>query len=236
MGTSTGYDLPTTGNWPSTKGEVTRWTNSASSDTGKVAQKYTQAVGGAAQAAQNLQAANQAAAKLGGFLQAVQRRGLGEALRETGLGRFVGSTMSDLLEGLQEYFVENNGQMEDAVVQEAYLDFRNEFFEQYDSLDSLENGLSQHLQDFGLQQMLERFFGNVIYTQFKRDFSERIAKVAFGMKAVNRKLSEMRQFIDGKLAELTHGRRLERVNWGGQEGRALITQIHTAVWNVFGES
>ena len=61
MGTSTGYSLPKTGNWPDAKREVTAWGGSGVStpkQLGKVTGEYVQAHGGARAAAQQSPVAN----------------------------------------------------------------------------------------------------------------------------------------------------------------------------------
>ena len=88
MGTSKGFPLPTTGNWPHAKADVTLWASSGGTgSTGTVAvfDSYVAAYGGAQQAASRMRSSTRAGARLGGFYQGVATGGLQQALEDTGL-------------------------------------------------------------------------------------------------------------------------------------------------------
>lgn len=238
MGTSTGYNLPTTGNWPAAKREVTNWCRSGTSSgerLNRVMSQYRQAHGGAAQAARQSVTVNRAGAKLGGFLTGVHDSGLDRALQDVGLGSLVGKTADEVIEGIADYLAGDGSQLDDELVRDAFAEFRAEFWGQFETYDELSRALSQRTKLEGVQGSLEKFFGHVIFSKFKRDFSEKIQQLASGMRGVTKKLREIRSFMNERLKVLTHGKDIGRIQWNGAEGQQLIEQIHASVWRVFGE-
>jgi hypothetical protein len=106
MGTSIGYSLPTSGNWPDVKRETTSLGTTGVADAGNVGKlmsHYVQAHGGSGRAAQQMSAASRAGAKLAGFLVGVQRDGLTQTLVNVGLGELVGQPVPSVLRGLTDY-------------------------------------------------------------------------------------------------------------------------------------
>lgn len=238
MGTSTGYGLPKSGNWPDAKRNVTAWGKSGTStpsQIGKVTSNYVHANGGAAAAAQKAVAANQTGAKLGGLLSGIRGGGLGSALEDAGLGHLVGRRASEVLKGIRDYLAGTGSSLDDELVREAFEDYQEEAIGQCETYDELDATLSRIAVVDTISKNLERFFGHFVYKKFMRDFSERLLKVAGGVRQANRLLRDIKDYIFDTIRARLHGQDLNQVDWQGQESLRMAEEIHASVWRVFGE-
>jgi len=238
MGTSAGYSLPTSGNWPDVKREVTSLGTSGVADAdsvGKLLSHYVQAHGGARQAAQQMSAASRVGAKLAGFLSGAQRDGLTQTLVNAGLGELVGQPVPDVLRGLTDYLAGPGSLLEEDIVRWALFDYQDEVFGACENYEELEAALSRLLERESIGTVLKRLFGFCIYRKFCTHFTERLMKVVSGARAVKHLLSDIKEFILSKLDVRTHGQDLMHVDWRGSEGDNLSRDILVSAWRVFGE-
>lgn len=131
MGTSTGYSLPTSGNWPDVKRDVTSLGRSGVASTGtmgRLMSDYVQAHGGYQRAAQQMSAASRAGAKFAGFLAGVQQRGFTQSLIDAGLGQLVGQSAPNVMRGLTDYLVGPGSLLEEDVVRWAFFEYLDAVF------------------------------------------------------------------------------------------------------------
>lgn len=239
MGTSAGYSLPTSGNWPDAKREVTAWVQSGTSSPEQVRnvlRTYVSAQGGAAASAQATPSANRAAAKLGGILSGIRSEGLDRALADAGLENLIGKPASEVMSGIADYLIEMGALLDDELVKEAFNDLYEEVIEVHDSYEELDIALSHLSLRDNVAETVERFFGYFVFRKFKRDFSERVLKIAGGVKKANRLLRDIKEFIFDTLRLQNQRRDVAKVNWRGQEGLRITQEIHESVWRVYGES
>ncbi|MCG3209309.1 MAG: hypothetical protein FOGNACKC_02930 [Anaerolineae bacterium] len=238
MGTSTGYGLPKSGNWPDTKRNVTEWGKigtSTPTQIGKVASNYVHANGGAASAAQKATAANRAGARLGGLLSGIRSDGLGPALENAGLGHLIGRPASEVIRGIRDFLTGTGSSLDDELVQEAFENFQEEIIGQCETFEELDATLSRLAVVDTISESLERFFGYFVYKKFSRDFSERLLKIAGGIRQANRLLRDIKDYVFDMIRTKLHGRDLNQVDWQGQERLQMTEEIHASVWRVFGE-
>ena len=228
MGTSAGYSLPTGGNWSKLKRDVTNWASTGASDSqsvGRVGSSFVEAHHGARQAAQQMSNAAQAGSRFAGFVSGVAQNGLAETLNRFNLGQYVGRSASDVLRGIRDFLISDNSLLEDDIVQNGFVDF---YEEQLLSDNSFE-GLERTLQQVDISNMLMRFFGFCIYRQFVVEFQERMMKL-IDIPTTQRQLALMKDYIFTKLRVRTHEKNLAKVDWNGNEGRALSAEILESAW------
>lgn len=236
MGTSTGYNPPTSGNWPDVKRGVTNLGSSGTADAGTIGglmKDYVDAQGGHRGAAQQMSVASRAGAKFAGFLSGVRQGGLTQGLIDAGLGHLVGQSASNIVRGLTDYLVGPGSLLEEDIVRGAFFEYLDEMLGKcnYDEMDEIFARLSQQE---GIGAVLRQVFGLCIYRRFRTHFSERLMKAADGARTVRRLLKDIKEFILGKLQVRTHGRDLTQINWRGPEGEALSSEILASTWRVFG--
>lgn len=238
MGTSTGYSLPKTGNWPNAKREVTAWGGSGTStpeQLGRVTGEYVQAHGGARAAAQQSPVANQAGARFGGLLSGIRSEGLGSTLEDVGLGHLIGRPASEVMQGVKNFLTGDGSSLDDELVRGAFDDFQEEIIGQHDTYEELDAALTRIAAIDTISENMERLFGHFVYRKFKRDFSERLLKATGGVKQANRLLRDIKDYIFDTIRAKLHGRDLTQVKWRSREGLQMAEEIHTSVWRVFGE-
>lgn len=236
MGTSTGYGLPTSGNWPDIKGEVTSLGRSGvanASTMRSLMSDYVQAHGGHQQAAQQMAAASRAGAKFAGFLAGVRQSGLAQGLIDAGLGHLVGQPASSVIRGLADYLVGPGSLLEEDMVRWALFEYLDELFGKCEQ-DKLDEAFTQLPQRVGIETILKRVFGLCIYQRFRTHFSERLLKAVDSVRTVRRLFRDIKEFILGKLEVRTHARDLTQVDWRGPEGEALSREVLASTWRVFG--
>lgn len=238
MGTSTGYGLPKTGNWPEAKREVTAWGSSGASSPsqmGRVMGDYVQAHGGATTVAQQMAAASQAGARFGGLLSGIRGEGLGPTLENRGLGDLIGRPASEVWQGIKEYLTGDGSSLDDELVRGAYDDFQEEVIGQYETYEELDEALTRLTAIDSVGETMERLFGHVVYKKFRRDFSERLLKAAGNVRQTNRRLRDIKDYIFDTIRAKLHGRDVNQFDWQGQAGLQMAEEIHASVWRVFGE-
>lgn len=239
MGMSTGYGLPKSGNWRDAKRKVTAWGKSGVStptQIAKVMSSYVHAHGGAGAAAQQSTVANQAGARLGGLLSGIRSDGLGSALENAGLGYLVGRPASEVMQGIRDYLTGTGSSLDDELVREAFDDFQEEIIGQFETYEELDAALSRIAIVDTIKENLERFFGHFVYKKFRRDFSEKLLKIAGGVRQANHLLRDIKDYIFDMIRTRLHGRDLNQVDWQGQESLQMAEEIHASAWRVFGVS
>lgn len=237
MGTSTGYSLPTTGNWPEAKREVTAWGGSGAStpsQMGRVLDDYVQAHGGAGAAAQQSTIANQAGARFGGLISGIRSEGLSVTLENSGLGYLVGRPASEVMQGVKNYLTGEGSSLDDELIRDAFNDFQEEIIGQYETYEELDAALTRIAVMDTISENMKRLFGHFIYKKFKRDFSERLYKAAGGVKQANRRLRDIKDYIFDTIRTKLHNHDLSQVAWRSREGLQMAEEIHASIWRVFG--
>jgi hypothetical protein len=239
MGTSSGYSLPKTGNWPEAKREVTVWGGSGTStpsQMGRVMGDYVQAHGGAGTIAQQSTTANQAGARFGGLLSGIRGEGLGSTLENAGLGHLVGRAASEVWQGIKNYLIGDGSNLEDGLVRGAFDEFQEEIIGQHETYEELDAAFTRIAVVDTISENMERLFGHFVYKKFKRDFSERLLRAAGGPKQTKRLLRDIKDFIFDTIRTKLHGRDFDKINWKGRDGLQMAEEIHASVWRVFGET
>lgn len=238
MGTSTGYSLPKTGNWPEAKREVTAWGSSGTSSPSqmeRVMGDYVQAHGGATSAAQKIATASQAGARFGGLLSGIRGEGLSPTLENRGLGHLIGRPASEVWQGIKVYLVGDGSSLDDELVRCAFDNFQEEMIGQYETFEELDEAFTRLAALDSVGETMERLFGHVVYQKFKRDFSERLLKVVGNVRQTNRCLRDIKDYIFDTIRAKLHGRDVTQLDWQGSGGLQMAEEIHASVWRVFGE-
>lgn len=264
MGTSTSYQMPSGGNWTPLKNDgnrfVTQGPEGAVSPQAMV-QGYLAACGGAAGLggrgrgggaaggsrggsgggsgggaaghAGSTSAARRVGGRVGSFFSRVASGGLDTALREFGLERHVGRSAGDLSAGLLEALAGPGSTIDDHAACLALAELNRELLAEARTPDEVARVLGVTLDRIGVAGVLMRFFGHYIYERFCRDFYERWVK-AHGGGATTDALRRVKDYIKSRLDSVTAGRDLTGVNWGGDQGATVISQVLGDTCAVFG--
>lgn len=251
MGTSTGYGMPTGGEWTPLKNEATKFVKDEGQGKitpGKLLSDYLKANGGATAISHG---GGIAGAKgggggggtggggartvghnLGGFLSSVESGGLGSALENAGLGNLIGKSLEEVSSGLLDALAEPSSTLDEHAARLALAAWRDELLKGAETYDDFERSLTTALSDQGLIGMLASFFGHYLYERFCRDFYETWVKKVGSTQAA-RSLKSVKDCIKNSLQAKLTGRKVGRINWQGSEGLKLTQLVMQETLEIF---
>lgn len=242
MGTSTGYNAPTTPQWQAVKSEVSReapYGRPGRPVAQKIVSDFIHAGGGAHTIVRGQgsigrnQSAQRIAAGFGGFITSVAERGLPAALEQAGLGELVGQPIGLILNALVDTLGGPADTLDDVDGRNALSRLWDELLGQAESADDVERILTSSAGDHALVDLLTRFYAFYLYEQFCRVFYERlVARV--GDATADSFLGGILDFLGSSLREHHITRDIRRIHWGGPEGRALADELLEQTLLVFG--
>ncbi|WP_276358051.1 hypothetical protein [Cohnella caldifontis] len=240
MGTSKGYDAPTTPQWGDLKGKVSRLAKEGLpgiDNSKQLVGQFIRANGGSQGVARNggmgAKSAVAVARNLGSFLSLVNRVGLDDALKQTGLVHLRGKPLSDIVLSLIDYFGEDASTIDQVDARNALSQLMDEMFEEVEGIDGIGQVLEGCAQPDNLIKLLERFFGYYVYQQFCRSFYERLASKV-GNAQADAFLNDILDYIKSEITVLALDRDITQVDWNGHEGEAICVQVLEKTLDVFG--
>lgn len=240
MGTSKGYDAPTTPQWGELKGKVSRLAKEGrpgSDKTKELVGQFIRANGGSQGVARNggmgAKSAQAIARNLGSFLSLVNHVGINEALKQTGLEHLKGKATSDIVLLLIDYFGEDSSTIDQVDARNALSQLMDEMFEEVDGFDEISQIIEGRSNSDNLTEILGKFFGYYVYQQFCRSFYERLASKV-GNTQADAFLNDILDYIKSEITFLTLDKDITQVDWNGQEGEAICVHILEKTLDVFG--
>lgn len=240
MGTSKGYDAPTTPQWGDLKGKVSRLAKEGrlgSDNSKEIVGQFIRANGGSQGVARNggmgAKSAQAVARNIGSFISLVNRFGFDEALKLTGLEHLKGRATSDIVLSLIDYIGEDASTIDQVDARNALSQLMDEIFEEVEGIDGIGQVLEGYSNPDNLTEMLEKFFGYYVYQQFCRSFYERLASKV-GNAQADAFLNDILDYIKSEILVLTLDRDITQVDWNGQEGEAICVQVLEKTLDVFG--
>jgi len=239
MGTSTSYSAP--GSWGPLKRDVTTAAKKggASSPTaGRIVGRFIEYNGGAARMSSGQDpggtlggsAGRAVAQRLGGFVDAVGRIGLAEALKREGLADLVGRSVQEILAVLLDRLGGSASTIDDVDARTALARLQEEVLGEAETPDDIERILQT--QGLELDALLRDFFGLYLFEQFCRVFFEQLVQ-RFGESKALSFLEDIKEFIKATLVNRVGRRTIERISWAGQEGERLCADIMRTTLEVF---
>ncbi len=240
MGTSKGYDAPSTPQWGDLKGKVSRLAKKGSpghDNSKQLVGQFIRANGGSQGVARNggmgAKSAQAIARNLGSFLSLVNRVGLDVALKQVGLEHLKDKTTSDIVLSLIDYFGEDASTIDQVDARNALSQLMDELFGEVEGIDGIGQVLEGSANPDNLTEILEKFFGYYVYQQFCRSFYERLASKVGNTQAESF-LNDILDYIKSEITVLSLDREITQVEWNGQEGEEICAQVLEKTLDVFG--
>jgi hypothetical protein len=256
MGTSKGYSMPTGGNWGPLKREATEYAQNVGvkpvapqsllrhyirvrsnpdgprggAEGGGNGAAGSGGGGGGRSAHWGAGAAT--AQRIGGFLSRVGQVGLGEALREVGLGDLVGRSAAEISAALLDRLAGPASTLDQDAARHALVDLNDELLAEAETFEEVEKALAGAVDSRGLFDILLRFFGHYLYECFCRDFYERLVKKV-GSAQAGDGLKGIRDCIDAAVEAKLVGRDKAAFEWHGPDGKKLAAEILGEVLDIF---
>jgi hypothetical protein len=242
MGTSSGYEAPTTPDWGDLKGQVTRAARSGSASPSSARDTLRGFIGtsggarnisrgggamGAGRSAQNT------ARSVGGFISSVSSVGLQRTLESYGLSEFVGKSAGEIIPALVDKLGGPASTINDSDARNALSKLMNEILGDLETPEQVEEALEQIVAEEGLEDLLSKYFGYYLYEQFCRVFYERLVN-RVGRQDADSYLNSILDTIKASLALKVSGRDLSQIDWGGAEGQNISDNILQETFEIFG--
>lgn len=240
MGTSKGYEAPTSPQWGNLKTQVTQTARDGrpSGDlAADITKNYIQASrGGRNQATRNSissKAANTVARNIASFFSLVGQYGLRETLRQTGLDFLQGKSGSEIILTLLDYLGGPSSTINDVDARNALATIVDELCDGAETYDDIERVLEEQANGNMLEAILHKFFGRYIFEQFCRTFYERlVARV--GEEKAETFLDGIRDYIDSRLVDISNHHDLEGIDWNGEQGLEITNEILEDTLDIYG--
>lgn len=242
MGTSKGYEAPSTPQWGKLKGDVTRAAGGGSA-TPEVARtiigSFLQANGGAGGITQGgrsgsgSRAAQSVAGRFADLINSVSNRGLSETLQNNDLINLVGKSATDISYGLLDFLCDDGSTLDEVDARNAMDDIIKDLLMGASSYEDVQQKLEERLQIGATESLLIRFFGYYIYRRFCHTFYESIT-AKHGEQKGQGFLSDIKRCIDEELRFKTFGKKVTNIDWLGNQGQSLIDEILQDTVAVFG--
>ena len=247
MGTSTGYTMPSGGEWAPLKTDVTEFAKQGGSKSpASILKGYLSAAGGRDGISRGSGHGRGGgggvggrgsvigtARSVGGFLNRVHAVGLDEALREIGLPHLIDKNASEIASGLLDSLVGPASTLDEAAVRAALDDLNEELLGDAETYEDVERILTESVDSRGLVQIIGSFFGHYIYERFCRDFYERLVKRAGPSQAAD-SLDSIKDYVESSLRAKLVNRDATKVNWRGAEGSRITGEILQETVEIFG--
>lgn len=246
MGTSKGYQAPTSPQWRQLKAEITRASSSGNVSDAQGRQILGNFIrtnggshgmssgGGGADAGStgSGRAARRAGSNLARFAGAVASQGLAKALDDMGLGHLVGKSAGEIVHTLVNELCDDGSTLEEVDARKAMSDLNSKLLENTTTYEEVVQALEQQMRPESLGPLLFQFFGYYLYHRFRRVFFERLVR-KHGEETAATFLGSIQNLITSLLKAKTLGRDLMRVAWAGQEGQTMAQEIFQVTLEVF---
>lgn len=170
------------------------------------------------------------AARLGGFLADVGRVGLTAALEVAGWGDLVGKPVKEVCRALLDRLGGESSTIDDVDARIALSALEKEYFDKAETPEELEQLMQAQVAD--IEHFLQEYFCLYLYEVFCRVFFERLVQRTNEARAYA-VLGQIKDFIEQKLADMSTGRDLSKVDWMRSEGQALVTEVMESTLRVF---
>lgn len=242
MGTSSGYEAPTTPDWGYLKGQVTRAARNGSVSQSSAKDTLGGFIGTSG-GARNIskgggaigagRSAHNTARRLADFVSSVGSVGFQKALDSFGLSEFSGKPASEIIPALIDKLGGPSNTINDSDARNALSDVMEELLGGLETPEQVEEALEQVMEGEALETLLNKFFGYYLYEQFCRVFYERLAN-RVGRSNADSYLNSIFDTIKSSLALKASERDLSQVDWGGAEGQSITDNILQDTYEIFG--
>ena len=238
MGTSADYSAPP--NWGGLKGNVTRAGRNrlTPSKAAQLLRDHISHNGGSRAIASGRgqlgsgDTAKRIARSFGGFVDQVADVGLAEALRQHGFQDLVGRSAQETLLGILSLCGGTDGSIDSVDARNAFSLTMDDLCGESATADDVEAVLGTLTDGVRMAELLMTFFAHYLFEQFCRVyFGQLIQK--HGDQRAESFLDDIFDYIESRLQNQLVGQNAADIDWFGQDGEQLTTQIMQDTLAVF---
>lgn len=233
MGTSKSYDgIKGNPNWSSLSGSVTR-----ACDTGHISNDSLNNVtsnfvkllrgsnyGGRGHSKIGGRAGIKTAQKLGGFLSDVKSKGFRFALSGIGFNITDTTKANDAINYLLEYCAGVAASLDETAAKAAERQLLEDIESEAKTFEDLEKNFEEKIEEYGIEELLIRFYAYYIYEHLSIDFYEKLIEDK-GTTATTNFFTQLKNFLFERVKNVARGRDLSKIDWTGKEGDELVKNI-----------
>lgn len=173
--------------------------------------------------------------KLVGFSVNVNQVGLEQALIEVGFGSLAGKSLNDVIDFLLIHCSDTSAGMDETAANKA----TSEILEQIavsseNDVEKFEETLQGYVEENGLADILCNFFGLYIYEHLSQRFEEKITQQK-GVEVSKQTFTIIKEDILGQVKRINESRPVNKIAWGGAEGKEKIESIFESIIKIICE-
>jgi len=241
MGTSTGYDAPTTPQWGELKSDITKLARDGrptSDQSREIIRKYIKSNGGSRNISQgngvvSSNSAQRTASRLSRFLSDVKQYGFEEAVHRLNVNSYKGMRVLDFTLILTDFLSESATSLDDADSRNALSRLMEELFDEASDVEELDKVLEQKLDEFKIEGILMKFFSYYLYEQFCRVFYERLVTRVGDIKAESFLLGIF-EYITSEVQLMNSEESLTLTDWGSTDLNETCSDILHRTLTIYG--
>lgn len=228
-------------NWKQLSSSMTRNCDASTLPTTKlqnIMKNFVEALGGSAIGGRGRskvagRSSIKTAKKIGGFFSAFSGSGnIRDALTATGLTDIENKTVGDIINHLIEYCSGSATTIDDNAAKEATRLLLEEFIGEANSIDEVQELLSETLESKSLAEIIVKYFSYYINEVLSRWFYENLIKNK-NENDCNNLFNQIKRFIVERVSVVHERTPLNNVDWSTEEADRLIKNIQQDVLNVF---
>lgn len=170
---------------------------------------------------------------IGSFLSDVANKGFAEALTERGLTNLDGKSPDEIALALADVLGGPSSLIEETALRDALMALVLEWSLEAQDLDGLAQAANAAAQN--IEQALHCFFGHYVFEVFKTVGYQNVLET-HGFEKAESLTTNIRDFIDAKVANVESTQPLASIDWNGAAGAAIVDKIVSDTRSVFGET
>jgi hypothetical protein len=174
------------------------------------------------------------AQRLGGLLSKAKKQGLSSALAGLGFSGGPSTPASHVYNYLLEHCAGVAVTIDDTAAKAAVAELLDELGGSAETLQELEDNFKSQFAQKGLEELLSRFFGYYIYQHLCTALYEKLVKDK-GRSSATRIYTELKDYILETIKGIAQKRKLESIDWEGNEGQKVVDTIFKETLGAFAD-
>lgn len=164
------------------------------------------------------------ARRIGNVLSDVKNVGFYQAVANSGYNINSDTTPNEVINYLLEYCSGVASSLDDTAAKEAERQLLEEIATDAKTLADLEKNFTEKVQEFGVEELLIKYYAYYIYEHLSIDFYEKLIKEKGKSKCGNL-YNQLKDFLFERVKNISQKKDLSRINWAGEEGDRMVKNI-----------
>jgi hypothetical protein len=163
------------------------------------------------------------AQKLGGFFSEIKSSGFRSALSGIGFD-FTNRNANDVINYLLEHCAGVASSIDETAAKAAERQLLKEIESEAKTLEELEKNFETKVAEYGIEELLIRYYAYYIYEHLSIDFYEKLIEEK-GRTATDNFYNQLKNYLIEKMKNVSHNRDLSKIQWQSTDGDTLVKNI-----------